>query len=138
MVVTTHAVGTIVLVSYEESVPLDRSDESDGSSEDETLSAPAIVLSNPDECGRLKVAWLLPVHSITLPAGHRRPTRWTGRGQITHVLDSSTLRIDIGDVAPHPDVAACIIDAATVYDSATATLVPGTTYAAFLAMNMVV
>jgi hypothetical protein len=131
-----HVVGAVVLVSYEESIPIDTfDDESDGSYE--PPSAPAIVLSKPVG-GNITIAWLLPVGEITLAAGYRRPVRWTGRDHITHVVDCTTLSVDSADAAPHPNPAGIIIDPSTVYTAETATLSTDLTYAAFLAANMIV
>ena len=129
-----YAVGTMVLVKYEEAVPIDSSDEE---TDDEVSAAPAIVLSVLP-AAKLTIAWLLPVNDVTLAAGHRRPTRWQSRGPTTHVLDCNTLAVNAADVTLHPDVANFVIEPAVVYDSATSAIVTDTTYAAFLGANMVV
>jgi hypothetical protein len=130
--VTTFPAGTVISVMYDESVPIESTDtESDA----EQLTAPAIVLGER-RGGQLSVAWLLPVADIRLKGGERRPVRWQGRGPTTHVLDTKRLVVDAADAFLYPDVVGLVIDPAVVYNSTTSELVPGMTYASFLASNL--
>jgi hypothetical protein len=127
-----HTVGSVVLVNYDESVPLESSDTD---SDPEELSAPAIVLSKPGP-GKLCIAWLLPVDDVKLKAGERRPVRWQKRGPTTHVLDCNTVVVNTAEATAHPDTAGFVIDPAVVFDSNTSRFAPDVTYAAFLGSNM--
>jgi hypothetical protein len=127
-----YVVGSVVMVNYEESVPVESSDTD---SDPEELFAPAILLSKPSR-GKLCIAWLLPVDDVKLEAGERRPVRWKKRGPTTHVLDCNTVVVNTAEATAHPDTAGFVIDPAVVFDSNTSTFAPGVTYAAFLGSHM--
>lgn len=127
-----HALGSVVLVNYEESVPVESSDTD---SDPEEMCAPAILLSKPGP-GKLCIAWLLPVDDVKLKGGERRPVRWQKRGPTTHVLDCNPVVVNTIEATVHPDTAGFVIDPVVVFDSNTSTFAPGVTYAAFLGSNM--